>query len=338
MTIPRHLSLFLVCVLLVGVPQMPEAAAQSGQSSQRSYKELSKTERRELASLIEAGRAAYDNGKFERALRYFKDAHQLFAHPDLQYRIGLCYEKLGEPEEATAHYKRFLEEVPDAEERGRIEQTIRMLEAQMADRASKIRVRTTPSNARVFVNDEVSGSAGSTPVELMISAGNYKLIIKKDGYEPVVESVDVPEGQTVVVHYSLTPRPTTDGADSAPVVGPLILGTVGLIAGTGALVSYFEYTDKRDKIQAWDALKDQGGERPPQYNDTFEDMELFRGVGWATGGVAAASLLGATIWWIAGRSGGQAALGAPADAAAFALTPVIAPSGSGASVGARLDF
>lgn len=87
-----------------------------------------------LARAMEAfqrGSENYNNAKYDVALRDFLEAASLYASPDFQYNIGLCYEKLDKPEEAIAAFETYLKTKPDAPDRANVEDRVARLK-QMA--------------------------------------------------------------------------------------------------------------------------------------------------------------------------------------------------------------
>lgn len=330
MSLRRYLIFFLSAAVVSSAAWPVSVAAQS-------YKDLPKSEKRRLAGLIEEGLAAYDRGEFERALQHFRDAYDIYAHPDLLYRLGLAYEKLDEVEEAIRHYRMFLEEVPDAKERGRIEATVRRLEKRLASEASQVRIKTNPAGATVFINDEINGPAGTTPIELPVSSGNYKIILKKEGHQTIEDVVDVPKGQTLVLNYALTstaPTPS-DGDDGIDVpVGPVVVAGVGLISLGSSLYFYGKYTEKRDQFEEYEALKGTGQDRPDDYDEVLDDRNFYQGATWVSAGVGLGALTAATVWWLAGS--GQSEADAPRADSSYRLTPRVAPTG--ATLQFELDY
>jgi tetratricopeptide (TPR) repeat protein len=89
---------------------------------------------------IQRAMAAYERGKqnynlaqYEAALADFTEAASLYASPDFQYNIGLCYEKLGKYDEAIRAFSAYLRAKPDAEDRPNVENRIQMLEQELAE-------------------------------------------------------------------------------------------------------------------------------------------------------------------------------------------------------------
>lgn len=223
-------------------------------------RELNTAEKEQLVQTIETAKDAYDRGEFQHSLKLFRQAYDTYPHPDLLYRIALCYERLGEDQQAVNFYRQFLEEAPEAKERARVERTIEVIEARIA--RSEIRVTSEPDGAVVFIDDEANGPAGTTPTALAIKPGNYQLIVKKDGYESIRELVTVSAGQSVQVRYQLTPlsassesnarNPTVTDTDRPPRTGPSVklitLATIGIAAGITSFVFFGLHADKRKEL------------------------------------------------------------------------------------------
>ncbi len=84
---------------------------------------------------IERAMAAYERGTqnynlalYEAALADFTEAASLYASPDFQFNIGLCFEKLGRYEDAIRAFATYLRAKPDAEDRAAVEERIHALE------------------------------------------------------------------------------------------------------------------------------------------------------------------------------------------------------------------
>jgi tetratricopeptide (TPR) repeat protein len=81
---------------------------------------------------FEAGRNAYNAGDYVGAIREFKAAEALRPSPILAYNIGLANEKLGKRRVAVKYYRRYLEQVPNAQNRSEVEGRIATLEREIA--------------------------------------------------------------------------------------------------------------------------------------------------------------------------------------------------------------
>ena len=81
----------------------------------------------EARGLFEAGRAAYDAGRFERALAHFEEAYALSPRPLLLFNMGLAHDELDHHEQALEHFDRFLDADPRSPHRPQVESRIASL-------------------------------------------------------------------------------------------------------------------------------------------------------------------------------------------------------------------
>ena len=82
---------------------------------------------------FEAGASYYDAGDYEDALREFTRAYELSHDPRLLYNLSLCHQHLGRFEEAVADLERYLEQVPEIENRENLERRLLNLRERAAD-------------------------------------------------------------------------------------------------------------------------------------------------------------------------------------------------------------
>jgi tetratricopeptide (TPR) repeat protein len=74
---------------------------------------------------LEAGKSAYDAGRFEEALRNYERAYELLKTPRTLFRIGDVADKLGLRVRAVSAYQQYLASVPTTSDRARVEARIR---------------------------------------------------------------------------------------------------------------------------------------------------------------------------------------------------------------------
>jgi hypothetical protein len=86
----------------------------------------------EARALFEAGRVAFDNGRFEDALGHFRRAHELSGRPQLLYNIGAAADKLRLDEQTLEAFRAYLAGVPDARNRAEVEARVAVLEQAVA--------------------------------------------------------------------------------------------------------------------------------------------------------------------------------------------------------------
>lgn len=60
---------------------------------------------------FQAGASHYDAGDYQDALREFERAYEISEKPELFYNFSLCYQQLGELDEAVSYLDRYLSEV-----------------------------------------------------------------------------------------------------------------------------------------------------------------------------------------------------------------------------------
>ncbi len=297
-----RLPAVLICLCLAFAPM----TARAGEAN------LSEAQQQQLVQLIEAGKQAYDRGEFEGSLAKFRQAYDIYQHPDIIYRIALCHERLGEDQQAVKFYRQFLSLAPDAPERPRIEKTIAVIESRIAK--SEIRITTNPAGAVVYIDDEANGAAGYTPTALAVKPGNYKLIVKKDGFEPVRELVTVGAGQSVQVRYQLD-QPAR-GADpavakrhgAAPSVKFITLASLGVAAGITSVVFFGLHSDRRAKLDELDQLDRQDVPRQ-RYEQLSQQKTTNLVVAVSSAAVSAFALIWAYGTWVADRNAARASVG-----------------------------
>jgi tetratricopeptide (TPR) repeat protein len=89
-------------------------------------------EDRQARDEFQAGRSAFDDGRYEDALPHFEKAYELSPRPQLLYNIAKTEDFMGKRREARDHYRRFLSAVPDTQNRGQVERRIAELDTEIA--------------------------------------------------------------------------------------------------------------------------------------------------------------------------------------------------------------
>jgi hypothetical protein len=84
-----------------------------------------------------AGQKAYAASDYKAAIKEFSAAQEL-APADLNnYNLALCYDKLGDGENAISYYKQYLDKVPDAPKRSEIEASMARLDGALKSSQAK---------------------------------------------------------------------------------------------------------------------------------------------------------------------------------------------------------
>lgn len=108
----------------------PSAGAPATEPTEPGPSEQDEQVERAMAA-YQRGTQNYNLAQYEAALADFTEAASLYASPDFQYNIGLCYEKLGKYDEAIRAFAAYLRAKPEAEDRPNVENRIHALEDEM---------------------------------------------------------------------------------------------------------------------------------------------------------------------------------------------------------------
>jgi tetratricopeptide (TPR) repeat protein len=86
--------------------------------------------------LFQAGKASYEAGRYEEALRFFEQSHARSGRPELLFNIGQVADRLRQDEKALQAFRGFLAQRPQAANRAEVESRIAALERAEAARAA----------------------------------------------------------------------------------------------------------------------------------------------------------------------------------------------------------
>lgn len=196
----RQVTSIAAVIALLSAASAPGAA----QDEMRDGEAQDETRDSEARGLFDAGVSAYGGGRYEEALGYFQRAYDLSERPVLLYNIGTAAERARRDEVALRAYEQYLERVPDAANRARVETRITALRAL---------VSAEPASAG---EAPVLASAGEAPV--LASAGEDFVAID------VEAPVEVSAGSG---DAGVAPWIVLAGGAAVMVVGGVLLG-VGL--------------------------------------------------------------------------------------------------------------
>jgi tetratricopeptide (TPR) repeat protein len=112
-------------------------AAQEAVATEALATEASASTDREARALFDAGSVAFTEGRYESALRHFENAYALSPRPGMLFNIATAYDRMRRDAEALAHFRNYLEAVPDAPNRAEVEARIAVLEQALAQSAAQ---------------------------------------------------------------------------------------------------------------------------------------------------------------------------------------------------------
>lgn len=165
-----------------------------------------------------------------------------------------------------------------------------------------LRVYAKPDGSRVLLNGK---PVGTTPYRGAISAGRHTVEVRRDGYRPHLQTVDVPpdEARQVEIAARLEPRESTtapvraelaspsEAASERPLVGPLVLGGAGLLLTVADVVF----------------ILDAGCASRGPTGVCREEDQLDDGAAIALGAVGVGAMVGAVLWYLVGAEDSGAA-------------------------------
>lgn len=103
---------------------------------------------REARALYEAAVVAFDEGRFQDALRLFRRAYELSERAELLFNVGTAADRLRYNEEALEAFEAYLAARPNADNRANVEARVVVLRQAIADAA-----RPTPEPSVIVVRE-----------------------------------------------------------------------------------------------------------------------------------------------------------------------------------------
>ncbi len=128
---------------------------------------------------FQLGVEAYAAGDFRLALERMLRANRLVPNRNVVFNIALCYEALGDYDEAYRSYAQTLASESDSAQQRSIREAMEKLQARVA----LLEITSSPPGATVFIDRADLGGRGVTPLVLALPPGEHEVILKLDGYE-----------------------------------------------------------------------------------------------------------------------------------------------------------
>ncbi len=227
----------LACALMLslgvshvaGAQDAPVEGGASASTAPASTATAPATDETEARALFAAGSSAFDAGRFGDALRDFARAYALSDRPAFLYNIAIAYEHLGRMQLALEHYTKYRDALPDAENRGEVDERIRRLTPLAEEEAQ--------AEAEAREREQSARHVGPWPW-VVVATGGALLVAG------VIVHV---AGQVDAMHVESPSEPlprwadVMDAAARAPTLmnTGIVLGAVGLSALVGGLVWAF---------------------------------------------------------------------------------------------------
>ncbi|MBV1857062.1 MAG: tetratricopeptide repeat protein [Nannocystaceae bacterium] len=202
--VPR-LSISCLALALASAPSLAHASTTAPDVS-----ELSDEQVDQLRRLYAKAEAAFDVGSYQAAADSFQRAYDLSGEPDLLFNIVVCYDRLGEFDQALEVLKRFESVATDAES-DTIAERRSSLEARQERRQNETRKEVPPPEA--VTAPEPNPAPASTPE----TTGDNELRLMSPAAWALsaVSLVSIGAGAGLAI----TAQSRRDGADCAPTSG-----------------------------------------------------------------------------------------------------------------------
>lgn len=148
---------------------------------------------------FEVGNQAYARGQYTEALRAYFASYRLVPNRNVLFNIARCYEALARYNEAYRYYNDLTQQKLPSGDEAEVHRALERLRPKVA----LVRVTTVPPGAEVLVDREDLGIRGLSPQTLALPPGRHKVMVRKEGYRPAEETIQVARGRSVAQEFNL---------------------------------------------------------------------------------------------------------------------------------------
>jgi len=290
----QRIALVLSCALASAAATVPAYAAPDREELSRARARFQQATELEQA------------GNWAAALQQFREVGQVRMTPQVRYHIALCEEKLGKLVAALGGYELALSEAeslgPDFHKE--VEEKTNALR----ERIPKLVIeRGQGAEAATIELDGIALGASSIGIDVPLDPGPHQVAARASGYEPYMETIEVPERETkrvsVIMKRIVENAVATNNDDNKEPVPPpapvaqssrVVPYAVGIGGGVLLITSGVFYLMRQSKINSLDTLcGNQDVCRPDapvaQVNDEKSKLHTYNAVATITGigGIAA---------------------------------------------------
>jgi tetratricopeptide (TPR) repeat protein len=222
----------------------------------------------EARAAYRRGADLYRAGRYREAIAEFETADRLRPSPALQFNVGQAWEKLGDVEAALAAFARYLRQDPRAANREAVERNVRSLEGRLAATGRQmLHVLTDPPGAEVLVD---GAPAGRSPVDAAFRPGPHAITATAPGRQAARRDVVLLPQRSLEVRLDLEalppaalaatppappleatrPAPAPEPAEQKSWLGPIIAGSVGVVAAGAGVVMGLQARNAQNALLA----------------------------------------------------------------------------------------
>lgn len=157
--------------------------------------------------LSDRGKELYANEKYLEAAQAFEEANILFAHPDNLFNAAKAYEKAAEYEKAAKAYQDYLNlyrkqnnsDPPDVLD---VTKTIELMKEKAYLSLPTVTIDSDPTQADIYI-DDTEKLLGQTPFITHLHQGTHKIVLKKEGYQPLERDIVVRSNEPLRLTFAL---------------------------------------------------------------------------------------------------------------------------------------
>jgi hypothetical protein len=213
-----------MCVVPCLILLAPTARAQGGPSAE----ELSAAR-----SLFAEALRDEEARRFQDALRKFQEVREVRDTASIEYRIGTCYEGLGQAAAAYAAYRRATGfgqyDAPSSDVVGAAQLRLEALAKHVA-RLTLALPEHAPADVEVRVDDApIARATLSEPIA--VEPGTHVVTATATGATPFRSEIVLPEGAPVSLSISLEPLPAPTAAPAIRAPMPVVTAGAGTVPG-----------------------------------------------------------------------------------------------------------
>lgn len=190
----------------------------------------------EARGIFVAGRAAFDDGRWQEALDYFQRAYELSSRPGLLYNIGQTADRMRQDAVALEAFERYLELMPDAPNRAAVEARLPVLReavaaAEAETLAAEAEASPPPDVAPIQVEPDTA--APTAPIIVLVTgvataaAGGVLLLMANGAGNSVTDADEGTAWTDVQSDY--------DASGTLGVTGGVLLGLGAALAVGGGI-------------------------------------------------------------------------------------------------------
>ncbi len=142
--------------------------------------------------LVKEARRLYSSGLYEQAIAKFSEAYALSKDPQILYSMAVSHQQLRNWEQCVEVMEDFIAKTPPGPDPtlDRARNTRDLCEARI-ESDQELSITTTPPGANVWVDNKNTGVKGQTPFKMTLRPGKHRIWIELDGFEPVMQDIEV---------------------------------------------------------------------------------------------------------------------------------------------------